>query len=96
MKNCQFMKQEALPLGYEVVGSLSPGQLNWPIIEQCRLFQLVPTVQIGVHLTYLGTIVHRKSISMVIGMGLERTAWTRAKICNLCNLNKTCPYGIET
>lgn len=87
---CQFMKQEASSHGYKASGSLSPGVLDWPILEHRHLFELVPADQICVHLTSLGMMVPRKSISMAIGMGPDITTWTQAEVCARCSLKKTC------
>jgi len=90
MEICQFMKRVASTQGYEAGGPLSPGQLDWPLIEQRQLFQLVPADQIGVRLTSSGMMVPRKSISMVIGMGAKIRTWTQAEICARCSLRETC------
>jgi hypothetical protein len=69
---------------------------GFPISEQWRLFELVPAEEIGVSLTPYGIMIPRKSISMVIGIGLQMTIWTQAEVCARCNLKETCLYRIQT
>jgi len=54
----------------------------------------VPAAEIGVILMESRIMVPRKSVSLVIGMGLEMATWTREELCAHCPLRKTCPYRI--
>jgi len=88
----KLMTREASSRGYQASGPLSPGSPDFPISEQQQIFKLVPAEEIGVSLTPLGMMFPNKSVSMVIGMGLNMPSWTQAEICAHCSLQKTCPY----
>lgn len=92
---CQLIRCEVSSHGYEASSPLSPGMPGLPLSEQWQLFQLVPTEQIGVHLTTSGMISPRKSISMIIGMGPDMPTWTQAEVCVRCNLRETCHYRVH-
>ena len=92
---CKFIAGEALSRGYQVSSPISPGMPGLPIAEQWHLLELVPAGEIGVSLTSSGIMVPRKSVSMIIGIGLQMKTWTRAEGCARCNLSKTCPYRIQ-
>lgn len=92
---CKLMVREASSRGYQVSSPLSPGVPDFPISEQGQMFKLVPGEEVGVSLTPSGMMVPYKSVSMVIGMGLNMPTWTQAEICARCSLQKTCPYKVR-
>ena len=92
---CKLIAHEASLRNYQASSPLSPGMSGFPISEQWRLFELVPAEEIKVSLTPYGIMVPRKSVSMVIGIGLQRTTWTQAEVCARCNLKETCLYRIQ-
>ena len=91
---CKLMAHEALSRGYQASSPLSPGAPDFSISKQWQLFKLVPAEEIGVSLTPSGMMVPCKSVSMVVGMGLNMPTWTQAEICAHCSLQKTCPYKV--
>jgi hypothetical protein len=91
---CKFIANEASSRGYEASSPINPGMPGLPITEQWQLLKLVPAGEIGVSLTSSGIMVPRKSVSMVMGIGLQMAKWTRAEVCARCHLKKTCPYRI--
>jgi len=92
---CRFMRHKASSRGYQTSSPLNPGMPGFPISEQWQMLKLVPAEEIGVSLAASGTMVPCKSISMVIGIGLQMTTWTQAEGCACCILNKTCRYRIH-
>jgi len=92
---CKLMAREASSRDYQASSPLSPGVPGFSISEQWQLFKLVPAEEIGVSLTSSGMMVPRKSVSMVIGMGLNMPTWTQAEACAHCSLWKTCPYKVR-
>jgi len=92
---CKFMAGEASSRGYQASSPINPGMPGLSITEQWQLLEMVPAREIGVSLTSSGIMVPRKSTSMVIGIGLQMTTWTRAEVCAHCSLRKTCPYRIH-
>lgn len=65
----------------------SPGYCGWDIVEQHKLFTLLPDMVCGVTLTPSSLMYPIKSISGVIGIG--DTVITRKYGCSICN-NKSC------
>jgi hypothetical protein len=92
---CRFMMAEASSRGSQASSPISPGMPGLPIKEQWKLFEMVPTRDIGVSLTSAGIMVPRKSASMVIGMGPHMKTWTRTEVCAHCSLRETCAYRIR-
>ncbi len=92
---CRLINHEASRRGLQASSSLSPGGVRFPILEQRRLFELVPAEEIGVKLTSSGLMTPLKSNSMVIGIGRQMKTWTRAEACARCNLSKTCRYRVH-
>lgn len=92
---CQFVSAEASLRGYQASSPLCPGGPTFPLSEQWRLFELVPAGEIGVSLTSSGVMVPRKSLSMVVGIGLQMRSWTKVESCAHCNLRETCRYRVH-
>ncbi len=93
---CRLMRDEASSRGYQSSSPVNPGMPGFPVSEQGQLLALVPAEEIGVRLTSSGMMVPRKSISVVIGLGLQMPTWTQAEVCARCHLSKTCPYRAGT
>jgi hypothetical protein len=93
---CKLVASEASSRGYEASSPVSPGMPGLPITEQWQLLNLVPAQEIGVSLTSAGVMVPRKSVSLIMSLGLRMTKWTRAEVCARCHLNQTCPYRINS
>jgi hypothetical protein len=91
---CKLIAGEASSRGYEASSPINPGMPALPITEQWQLLKMVPAGEIGVSLTSSGIMAPRKSVSLVIGIGLQMAKWTRAEVCARCHLKKTCPYRI--
>jgi len=89
---CTLIQHEALLRNYQASSPFSPGIPGFPITEQWQLFRLVPSEEIRVRLASSGTMVPRKSVSMVIGLGEKMTVRKRGEACARCNLSKTCHY----
>jgi hypothetical protein len=93
---CSIIEAEASTRGYRIACPVSPGAGSFPITEQRNLFKMVHSEEIGVRLTSSEMMVPVKSISMVIGMGPEMKKYTRAGVCAVCNLGKTCRYRMNS
>jgi len=88
----KLIAQEAISHGYNTSRPLSPGMPGFPLSEQQRLLELSGAGEIGVSLTSSGVMKPRKSISAVIGVGLDMPVWKPTDTCKSCNLKKTCGY----
>jgi hypothetical protein len=47
-----------------------------------------------VGMTSSGVLAHRKSTSMVMGIGPHMTRWTHSEVCARCSLRKACHYKV--
>lgn len=90
---CRLVRKEASLQGYQISSPINPGMPGLPVSEQRTLFKLAPAGQIGIHLSSSGVMTPRKSISMVIGMGIDMPAWTWNETCVSCNMARTCRYS---
>jgi len=62
--------QQGLP-GLRVTNRISPGYADWDVAEQPRLFRLGPADAIGVTLNEACVMTPGKSISLLVGAGVE-------------------------
>jgi hypothetical protein len=86
---CRQFEVEAALSGMQTTIPLSPGMLGWPIeIGQPQIFSLMDEVDIT--LTEYGTMIPRKSLSMVLGIGAEISSGGRT--CDYCSMRETCRY----
>lgn len=92
---CQIMSREADTRGYKASSPLNPGMTGWPVSDQQELLRLAQAEKIGVRLTTTMTMVPRKSLSMVFGIGADMKTWSQAEACKRCNLSKTCQYRVK-
>lgn len=87
---CGRIGDEARSIGLTASAPLSPGAPGWPVeIGQPQIFSLLDTSQAGITLTTGGMMIPKKSISFVVGIGLEMAG---ADLCELCNLKERCRY----
>lgn len=91
----KLIAQEASSRGLEASSPLGPGMPGFPISEQWQMLNLVRSDEIGVSLTTTATMVPRKSVSMVMGIGPHMPTWTQAEVCARCSLRRTCPYRVR-
>jgi len=72
-----------------ITNRYSPGYCGWDVVEQQKLFGLLPQGFCGVSLSASSLMTPIKSISGIIGIGIN--AKRRAYTCNLCD-DKNCLY----
>ncbi|MGB2800407.1 MAG: hypothetical protein WBC55_03590 [Dehalococcoidia bacterium] len=92
---CKLIAHQASSRDLQASSPLSPGMPGFPISEQWQMMNLVSAGEIGVSLTQTATMIPRKSVSMVIGIGAHMPTWTQAEVCARCSLRKTCPYRVQ-
>jgi hypothetical protein len=75
--------------GNKVTNRFSPGYCGWDVVEQHKLFQLMPYNFCGIRLTPSALMDPVKSVSGIIGIGeyVKRLPYT----CSLCDM-KDCMY----
>ena len=83
------LEREVTALGKGITNRFSPGYCGWLVVEQHKLFQLMPDNFCRIQLTPSALMVPIKSISGFIGIGenVKRRPYT----CSLCDM-KDCIY----
>jgi cobalamin-dependent methionine synthase I len=69
----------------------SPGYCDWPLIEQKKIFTMLPSDQIGVTLSDTACMSPSKSVSGVIGICPANTAKEHGNACVTCQ-KLDCPF----
>ena len=88
---CNLLEAKALKEGFSTTIPLSPGMIGWPVLEgQQQIFELLDAKKIGVSLTPSALMLPRKTLSMIIGVGVEIK--TDGKTCDYCAMNDRCQY----
>ena len=88
---CGRITDEVKNEGLQASAPLSPGSPEWPVeIGQPQIFSLLDPTEAGVTLTSGGMMKPKKSVSFVVGLGLEMS---QTSMCSVCSLKETCRYG---
>lgn len=78
---------EAMQMGFRTTQSYSPGHCSWHVREQQHLFSVLPDKPCGIKLNESGLMHPVKSISGIIGMGVNVDETPHG--CEICGLT-TC------
>ncbi len=87
------LKSDLLSENLKITNRFSPGYCGWNVIEQHKLFKLIPEGECGIHLTGSALMQPIKSISGIIGLG-ERVK-QKNYACNLCNMQGCIYRGMK-
>lgn len=88
---CHHIEVEAEAVGLKATIPISPGMVGWPVHEgQHQIFDLLTTAEIGVRLMPSGMMIPRKSLSLVIGLGVEVSS--EGIPCDYCSMRDRCRY----
>lgn len=88
---CAAIEHQAVGQNMQATVPFSPGMVGWPVEEgQPFIFGLLDASKIGVALSSHCVMLPRKSLSMLIGIGMEVGA--QGKTCDFCGMNKECRY----
>jgi hypothetical protein len=88
---CNYFEKVAQKEGLFSTMPLNPGMIGWPVeIGQPEIFILVDTEDIKVTLTESLMMIPSKSLSMVIGLGVDKSVSSSS--CDYCNLKGVCRY----
>jgi hypothetical protein len=88
---CQRIELEAAGRGLQTTVPLGPGMIGWPVEEgQRQVFDLLDASAIGVELTEANIMLPLKSLSMVIGLGVE--FGLKGRTCDYCNMRDVCRF----
>lgn len=88
----QEIVNSAQARGLQASTPISPGHADWALAEQRMLFDLLPSRETGVSLTGTYLMTPRKSLSMVMGLGLQMITHEEGTQCQYCSLQKNCTY----
>ena len=87
---CHQFESEAEARGLETSIPLSPGMIGWPVEEgQPQILGALEADQIGISVTPSWVMLPRKSLSMVLGVGLHMMGGSS---CDYCAMHDTCRY----
>jgi len=88
---CERIRVEAAAAGMQTTLPLSPGMVGWDLgTGQRQIMALLGESNASVRLTRSSLLLPKKSLSMVLGIGVEVTA--EGSVCDLCNLADTCRH----
>jgi hypothetical protein len=88
---CKHFEVQANALGLKSSIPISPGMVGWPVDEgQPEIFAILEPAQVNVSLSEHGLMTPRKSLTMVMGFGMEMQ--TSGKTCDYCAMRETCRY----
>lgn len=82
---------DAARLGLEAGGALNPGEDGLDISQQAAIVDLANGGSIGIAST-AAMLAPRKSISMIIGIGVRMPKWSRGERCAVCAARDRCRY----
>ena len=83
------MEEDMKVMDRRITNRFSPGYCGWMVVEQHKLFELMPDNFCGIRLTPSALMDPIKSVSGLIGIGknVKRAPYT----CSLCDM-KDCIY----
>jgi hypothetical protein len=82
----KVLKDSVQLSGYSITGCYCPGYCDWPLLEQKKIFGLLPEKFCEVMLTDSCLMVPLKSISGLIGIGINvQEDFPQCKICSMTN-----------
>ncbi len=76
--------------GFESSIPLSPGDTQWPLAQQRRIFDLLPAQMLGVTLTPGLVMTPLKSVSLAVGLGPDMGAAAEGSACDYCDIRDRC------
>ena len=89
---CRIIREDSGLRSYEAGSPLSPGMPGFPLKEQVVVCGMVQAERIGVSLTETAMMIPRKSMSMIVGLGVNMPKWTKTEFCEICNLKNVCRH----
>jgi hypothetical protein len=88
---CRSFEKQAVNSGLQASVPLSPGMIDWSVSDgQPQIFQLLGESGALVQLTPSCIMVPKKSLTMVMGFGLNLKS--SGTTCDFCTMRKTCRY----
>lgn len=88
----KFVAATAVARGLKTSSPVNPGMPGFPLTAQPDVLELARADEIGVSLSPSGMLLPRKSVTMVMGIGLKMPELTQAEVCARCGMRETCSY----
>lgn len=85
----QHIESNYAALDCKITNRYSPGYCNWPLVDQRKIFGLLPPNECNIQLTASSLMLPIKSVSGFIGAG--KRVKKNKYACDICN-NKECIY----
>lgn len=86
------ISQECESRGLRTSSCLSPGESEWSVKEQRKIFQLLSTSKIGVELRSQYVMTPLKSISLLVGVSDSPMGEEDMSNCDFCSMKDRCKY----
>ncbi len=87
-----LISKQSLAMGLQASGVSSPGEEGFDLTAQADVLELAGGSDIGVLAKGGGLLVPHTSMTSVIGLGENMSAWRRGDSCAACNARERCPY----
>lgn len=87
-----LMCEQAIFMGLQASGTLSPGDDGFDIRQQGTVLGLAGGKDIGVTLMGAGMLVPKNSLTTVIGLGEHMPTWSIGESCARCKSRERCPH----
>lgn len=88
---CSQIEEHAATEGFQTTIPYSPGMIEWPVEDgQPQIFGLLESENLSVNLTSSMVMIPSKSLSMLVGMGVNIAA--KGVTCDYCAMQGTCKY----
>jgi len=88
---CHVLECKAAAQEMQITIPLSPGMIGWPVDQgQAQIFNALDAQSIGVTLNNAFVMTPKKSLSFVVGEGLNLQ--TGRNTCEYCAMNEICRY----
>lgn len=85
------IQADAARFGLAAGGALNPGEDGLEISQQATIVELAGGHSIGITCG-AAMLAPRKSISMIVGIGVRMPKWTRGERCAVCAARNRCPH----
>ena len=89
---CHQLEEELRQEGRRASTPLSPGESDWSVKEQSIIFSLLDTRQINVSLSPSMIMRPIKSLSLIMGAGVDPIGVEGASNCDFCSIKDRCSY----
>ena len=88
---CLYFENQAAEEGLQASIPFSPGMVDWTVADgQPQIFNLLGEAETIVNLTSSYIMIPRKSLTMVMGFGVDLKSSGRT--CDFCIMRGTCRY----